>query len=77
MSPVEGDCSGKGQLMTKKGLQEEKILNQTLKGGELGREEGVRGMASQVLGTQAQAQKYKVGSELLCGDRPNFAGHPL
>lgn len=77
MSPVEGDCSREGQLMTKKGLQEQKILNQTLEGGELGREEGVGGMASQVVGTHAQAQKYKVGSELLCGDRPSFAGHPL
>ena len=75
--PVEGDCSVEGHLMTKKGLQEEKILNQPLEGGELGRGEGVGGMAFQVVGTQVEAQKYEVGGELVCGDRPSFAGHPL
>lgn len=78
MNLAEGVCGEEGPLMTEICLWEEKILNQTLEGGGLGRVEGVGGLAVQASGKHAEPQACAVGGAATQGLRapPASSGRP-
>ena len=75
---AEGVCGEEGPLMTEKCLWEEKILNQTLEGGGLGRVEGVGGSVVRASGKHAEPQACAVGGAATQGLRapPASSGRP-
>lgn len=76
MNLAEGVCGEEGLLMTEICLWEEKILNQTLEGGGLGRVEGVGGSVVQASGKHAEPQACAVGGAATQGLRAP-PRHPL